>query len=126
MPRCARKCSLHLLALVQSQQTGVDEHAGELIADRAMHQRGGNGRVDTPERPQITLSVADELADLLNLASTNAPGVQLGSARQIRRGKFAMQLAAARCVRDLRVKLHAVDRRSRCECRPRQRSARCA
>ena len=34
--------ALHLLALVQPQQARVDEDAGELVADRAMHERGGD------------------------------------------------------------------------------------
>ena len=38
--------ALHLLALVQPQQARVDEHAGELIADRPMHERRGDRRVD--------------------------------------------------------------------------------
>src|SRR5205814_2693382 len=33
---------LYLLTLVQPQQSSVDENAGELIANRAMHQGGGN------------------------------------------------------------------------------------
>ena len=36
------KGSLYLLALVQTQQPRVDENAGELVADRAVHQRGGD------------------------------------------------------------------------------------
>ena len=34
--------ALHLLALVQAQQPGVHEHAGELVADRAVHERRGH------------------------------------------------------------------------------------
>ncbi|CAB4958292.1 unannotated protein [freshwater metagenome] len=32
-----------LLAFTLAHQAGVDEHAGELRTNRAMHQRGGNG-----------------------------------------------------------------------------------
>ena len=38
----------HLLGLVLSQQAVIDEHAGELIADRAVDERRGGGRVDAP------------------------------------------------------------------------------
>ena len=35
--------TLDLIALVQSQKAGVDEDAGELIADRFVDKAGGNG-----------------------------------------------------------------------------------
>src|SRR5687767_12000145 len=56
--------SLDLVALVKSQQTGVDEDAGELIANRSVHERGGNRRVhatgesaDHPRRADLALNL---------------------------------------------------------------------
>ena len=34
---------LDLLGLTEAQQSGVDEHARELVADRLVHERGRNG-----------------------------------------------------------------------------------
>ena len=59
--------ALHLLALVQPQQASVDEHAGELIADRAVHERRGDGRIHAAGQPADHLRVADERADLRDL-----------------------------------------------------------
>ncbi len=42
---------LDLLALALSQQTVVDEDAHELVADRLMHERGGNSGVDAAREP---------------------------------------------------------------------------
>ena len=38
--------ALDLLGLALAQQPVVDEHAGELVADGALHERGGHGGVD--------------------------------------------------------------------------------
>ena len=35
-----------LVALVLAHEAGVDEHAGELVADGLVHERGGHGGVD--------------------------------------------------------------------------------
>ena len=55
--------ALDLLALVQSQQPGVDEDAGELIADRAMHERRRDGRIHAAGESADHARVADQLAD---------------------------------------------------------------
>ncbi len=39
--------ALNLFGLAVTHQAGVDEDAGELIADRFVHERGGDGRVDS-------------------------------------------------------------------------------
>ena len=36
----------HLLRLAVAQQAGVDEDAGELVADRLVHEQGGDRRID--------------------------------------------------------------------------------
>ena len=41
----------HLLALALAHQAGVDEHTGELVADRPVHERSRDGRVDAARQP---------------------------------------------------------------------------
>ena len=40
-----REGALHLVALVESQEPRVHEDAGESIADRPVHERGGDRRI---------------------------------------------------------------------------------
>ena len=54
----------HHRAFVQAQQAVVDEHAGELVADRAVDQRRGDAGVDAAGQAEDDLLVADLLADL--------------------------------------------------------------
>ena len=56
--------ALHLLALALAQQTVVDEHARELVADGAVHERGGDRGVDAAGESAQHVVVADALADL--------------------------------------------------------------
>ena len=51
--------ALHLLALALAQQAVVDEHARELVADRAVHQRGGDRGVDATREAAEHVMVAD-------------------------------------------------------------------
>ncbi|MDT4821147.1 hypothetical protein FQZ97_543100 [compost metagenome] len=53
----------NLLAFIQAQQAVVDEHAGELVADGLVDQRGGNRRIDAARQAQDHLFVADLFAD---------------------------------------------------------------
>ena len=101
--------SLDLLALVKTKQSGVDEDARELIADRAMHERRRHRRVDAAgqtadRRARLPTSVSD----LRNLVSMNALGVhdRLGVAHL--EEEIGEDLAAARRVRDFGMELHAV------------------
>src|SRR5688572_4017419 len=57
--------ALHLLTLVLAEQAGVDEDAGELVADGAVHERRGDARVDAARQTADDASLADEGADLL-------------------------------------------------------------
>ncbi len=59
-----REGSHHLIALVQAQQTIIDEDAGQLIADRPVQQGGYHRRVDTAGKTQHHLGVTHLLADL--------------------------------------------------------------
>ena len=42
---------LDLVGLAQPQQAGVDEDAGQLVADRFVHERGRHRRVDAAREP---------------------------------------------------------------------------
>ena len=111
MPRCALHRALDLLALVQAQQPGVDEDAGELVADRAMHERRRDRRVDAAGQSADHLRVADELADLLDLARRRTrPASNSASRLADVEQEVRDDLAAARRVRDFGMELHAVDR----------------
>ena len=72
--------ALHLRPLAGAQQTVVDEHAGQPVADGALHQRRGHRGVDPAGQPADRPAVADLVADLLDervgdvrRASTSAP-----------------------------------------------------
>jgi hypothetical protein len=53
MPRCCPRCAPPARARA-AQQAGVHEDAGELVADRLVHQRRRHLESTPPERPQIT------------------------------------------------------------------------
>jgi hypothetical protein len=55
-----------LVGLVLAQQAGVDEHAGQLVADRLVDQDGGHRAVDAARQAADHLAVADLVADLLD------------------------------------------------------------
>ena len=59
--------ALDLLGLALAQQAVVDEHAGELVADRPLHERRGDRGVDAAGEPADRPPVADLRADLLDL-----------------------------------------------------------
>ena len=54
---------LDLLPLPRPQQAVVDEHAGQLVADGPVHQRGGHRGVDPAGQPADHLLVADRRPD---------------------------------------------------------------
>ena len=69
---------LDLLALARPQQTVVDEHAGQLVTDGPMHERGGDGGVhaagqaaDRPARPRSASRIS-------STSSAMMAGVQSG------------------------------------------------
>src|SRR6185369_10629006 len=68
-PQVAAEGGLDLLALVQAQQAMVHEDAGEPVADGAMHQDRGHGRVH-PARQSADdpLVGPDQLPDPLDFA----------------------------------------------------------
>ena len=56
-----------LLALALAHQPVIDEDAGQLIADRAVHEQRGDGAVDAAGETAEHLLVADLGADQLDL-----------------------------------------------------------
>ena len=54
------------LAFVQPQQAVIDEHAGELVADRLVDQHGGDRGIDAAGQPADHPALADLLADFLD------------------------------------------------------------
>ena len=83
----------HLLGFVESQQSGVDEHAGQLLADRPMDQRCRDRRVDAAGQPEndffaadLRLDVTDRLFDIVRHVPVGAaaPRSRAGSARRSR------------------------------------------
>ena len=58
---------LDLLGLALAQQPVVDEHAGQPVADGALHDRGGDRGVDAAGQPADRAAVADLGADRLDL-----------------------------------------------------------
>ena len=101
---------LHLLALVEAHQARVDEHARELVADRLVHERGGDRRVDTTrQRAQHTL-VAHLRADLSDrLLDDRRVGPRGAASAHVEQEPLHQILPALR-VRDLGVELHPVHR----------------
>ena len=65
----ARERVHHLLGLVQAQQAVVDEHAGELVADRLVDQRRGDRRIDAARQPEDALPRSPTCARIAATAS---------------------------------------------------------
>ena len=110
-PRCSREGLHHLVAFVQAQQAVIDEHAGELIADRrdaAARRRRRNPRRRTapaapsrrrPARARARTRVFDDVAGMSQALAAAADLVH--EAREDARALLR--------VRDFRMELHAVE-----------------
>ncbi len=100
---------LDLLGLTGPQQAVVDEHAGQLLADGALHERGRDGGVDTAGQPADHPGVAHLGADQLDLVGDDVarrPGRrEPGAAVQ----EVLQRVLAEQRVLDLGVPLHAVE-----------------
>ena len=113
----ARERLHHLLGLVQAQQAVIDEHAGQLVADRPVDQRRGDRRIDAAGQARGSLrrrrparGSRDRLADVVvHVPVVAAAADVVREAREDRRALLR--------VRDFRMELHA--RRS---CAPRRPS----
>ncbi len=98
---------LDLLGLAGAQQAVIDEDAGELVADRALHERGRDRRVDAAGQPADHLLAADLRTDRVDLLVDD---VRLGPGRP-RAGDVVEEVPQDRLsvlgVQHLRVELHA-------------------
>ena len=102
----------HLLALVLAHQPVVDEHARELLADRAVHEQRGDRGVDAAGEPADDRAVADLRADAADLFLDDR-GRRPGALAAADLGQEAREdLLAVGRVDDLGVELDAVDRRA--------------
>ena len=98
---------LDLLGLALAQQAVVDEDAGQLVADRALDQGGGDRRVDAAGQPADRPLVADLAADRLRPAPRRCcPWSSLAAAGDVVQEALEHQLAVLG-VQHLRVPLHA-------------------
>jgi hypothetical protein len=98
----------HLLALVLAHQPVVHEHAGQLVADRAVDEQRRNARVDPAGEPADHAPGADLLADGRHLLVDDRGGgpVALAAADLLQEG--GQHLLAVGRVDDLGVELDAV------------------
>ena len=102
--------ALHLLRLAQTQQAGVDEDAGELVADGLVHQRRRDRAVDTTRQPADHALGADLGADLGDrVLDDRHVGPRRPAARAFVEERLEHRLAVLG-VHHLGVELHAVDR----------------
>ena len=109
-PRCLRERVHHLVAFVQAQQAVVDEHAGELVADRAVEQRRGDatnrrrrkGRAAPRRRRPARASRSTRLDDVVR-------HVPVAARSRRSRARSAQDRRALLRVRDLGMELHAVE-----------------
>jgi hypothetical protein len=89
----------------------VDEHAGELVADRLVHERGGDRGVDAAGEPADHPLVADLLADRSTCSSMMLPSSSRPAAGDVVE-EVLEHLLAVLGVQHLGVELHAVEPRS--------------
>ncbi len=98
-----------LLALALSHQAVVDQHAGELIADRAVDERRRGRRVDSAGEAADDLRLAHLGPDLLDLLLDHGRGRPTLLAADDLAQEPLEHLGAVRGVDDLGVELDAVE-----------------
>ena len=108
LERVAKRAD-HLLALVLAHQPVIDEHARQLVADRAVHEQRGDRRVDAAGQaadhvglPHLRADAADLVLDDRRRRPGLLAAADLGE-------KAREDLLAVGRVHDLGVKLDAVD-----------------
>ena len=98
----------HGLGLVEPQHAVIDEHAGELVADRFVDQHRGDGGIDAAGEAADHPALADLRADLLDrLLAEGAHGPVAGEARDLAH-EIADQFGAVRRVHHFGVEHQAV------------------
>ena len=98
-----------LLGLAEPQQAVVDEHAGELLADRLVDQHRGDRGIDAAGQAADHPALADLRADLLDrLVLEGAHGPVARAAGDLAH-EIAQQRRAVRRVHDLEMELGGVE-----------------
>ena len=97
---------LHLLPLVHAQHAVIHEHAGEVVADGAVHQQGRHGAIHAARQPADGPAVAHLLADAPHLVVDDVGGGPRG--RQVAgvEQECLQQVRAEGRVHHLGVELH--------------------
>ena len=94
---------------MQAQQAVVDEHAGQLVADGAVDERGGHAGIDAARQAQDHLLVAhlgaDGLHGFLDVVAHHPVGAGAADVEH----EAIQHRPALHGVRDLGVELHAVE-----------------
>ncbi len=98
-----------LLGLALAEQAVVDEHAGELVADRLVDERRGRGRVDAAGEAADDAAVADLLADPVDLLVDHRSGRPVLLAAGDLAQKALEDRLPVRGVDDLGMELNAVE-----------------
>ena len=98
-----------LVGLLRPHQPGVDEDAGELVADRLMQQHGDDGGIDAARKAENDPALADLLADLSDrgLAEGGHGPVALAAGDMAR--EVVQKLPAARRMHDFGMELDAIE-----------------
>ena len=108
-PRCSREGAHDLVALAQAQQAVIDEHAHQLIADRAMQQRRHHRGIDAARQAQQHLAAADLGAHARDGILDDVAGAPQRVAAADLAHEALQQPRALRGVRDLGMELHTVE-----------------
>ena len=104
-----RNSSTTSAGLAGPEQTGIDEHAGELIADRLVQQQGGDRGIDPAGEAADHPAAADLIADAQGCRLPERGHRPVAMAAGDPANEVLEQGLAARRVRDFGVELHAVD-----------------
>ena len=98
-----------VVALVQAQQAVVDEHAGELVADGLVQQRGDHGGIHATGKPQQHLALPHLRAHAGDGIIDDVAGVPGIAAAADLVHEAAVDALALLRVRDLRMELQRVE-----------------
>ena len=97
----------HPLGLFAAQEAVVDEDAGELVADGAVDEGGGDGGVDAAGERADDAAVADLLADAEDGVGDEVAGGPVAAAAADAEEEVLEELLAVGRVHDLGVELEA-------------------
>lgn len=99
----------HLDRLVEAQQAVVDKHAGELVTDGTLDQRGSNAGIHAAREPENHFVRANLRPDALDRLADVVRHVPIVAAAADLVHEAGNHLPALECVRYLGVELHGVE-----------------